>query len=57
MGSLSHACHAFARRYRLVLAQVKKTARTKVETLAARNARAAKNKSLRARCGGLEARK
>ena len=57
MSSLSHACYAFARRYRLVLAQAKKPARTKVETLAVRNARVAKNKSLRARCGGLEARK
>jgi hypothetical protein len=57
MSSLSHACYAFARRYRLVLAQAKKPDKTKTEKLAQANARAAKNKSLRARCAGLEARK
>jgi len=36
--------------------RVKNPNRTKAEKLAQTNARAAKNKSLRARCGGLEAR-
>ena len=37
--------------------RVKNHYRTRAEKLAQANARAAKNKSLRARCGGLEARK
>jgi len=57
MGSQLHAGYAAARRYKLLLARVKKPDQTKAETLAAKNARAAKNKSLRARCGGLEDRK
>jgi len=57
MGSQLHAGYAAARRYKLLLARVKKPDQTKAETLAAKNARAAKNKSLRARCAGLEAQK
>jgi len=56
MSSQFRAGHTLLRRYKLLLARVKKPDQTKAEKLAQANARAAKNKSLRARCGGLEAR-
>jgi len=57
MGSQLHAGYAAARRYKLLLARVKKPDQTKAEKLAERNARAAKDKAMRARCAGLEAQK